>query len=222
MTNILSPDILLVGKNSRGMLRHIELQLPSIMHLPIWSDDTLHFYWYLKTRVLVADGWFLLLIDVPIQDRVQQLQMYEIFNLPVPHGDISAHYKIDNKYIGITYNETQAVMITEQHYSTCLHANGQFCKIDAPFQTLTNPQSCIMASYTKNNQEIEAQCSLSIFHTPPAFPPILITSNMWISVWTPTMQGSAITMICPDKATGWSLSQQPLHILKLPPACSTT
>ena len=29
-------------------------------------------------------------------------------------------------------------------------------------------------------------------------------------------------MICPDKMTSSSLFQQPLHILKLPPACSAT
>ena len=63
-------------------------------------------------------------------------------------------YKIDSKYIGVTYDETQAVMITEQQYSTCLHANGQFCKIDAPFQALTNPPSYIAALYAKNDQGI--------------------------------------------------------------------
>ena len=42
-TNILSPDILLV-EECRCMLRHIESQLLSIMHLPISSDNTLHFY----------------------------------------------------------------------------------------------------------------------------------------------------------------------------------
>ena len=73
-----------------------------------------------------------------LQDRAKQLQIYGIFNLPVPHGDVSAQYKINNKYIGVTYDEMQAAMITEQQYSTCLYANGQFCKIEAPFQALTN------------------------------------------------------------------------------------
>ena len=76
---------------------------------------------------------FLLLIDVPIQDRAQQLQIYDIFNLPVPHGDVSGQYKFGNKYIGVTNNEIQAVMITEQQYLTCIHVNRQFCKTDASF-----------------------------------------------------------------------------------------
>ena len=172
-----------------------------MMHLSISPDDTLHFYWYLKIHMLVADEIFLLFIDFPIQDRAKELQIYEIFNLPVPHGDVSAQYKINNKYIGVTYDEMQAAMITKQQYSTCLHSNQQFCKIEVPFQALTNQPSCIAALYTKNDQEIGVQCSLSIFHTPPAFPTFVITSNLWIFILTPTMQGSAIAMICPDKAT---------------------
>ena len=106
--NMLSPDILPV-EELRGMPMHIKSHLPSIMHLPISLDDTLHFYQYLKTHILVADRHFLLLTDVPIQDRAQQLQ---IFNLLVPQGNVSAWYIIECKYIGITYDETQAVIIT--------------------------------------------------------------------------------------------------------------
>ena len=99
---------------------------------------------------------------------------------------------------------------------------GNLYKIDAPFQALTNPLTYIMALYAKNDQEIGTLVLPSIFHTPPAFPPIVITSNLWIFISTPTTQGSAITMICPDKVTSSSSFQQPLHILKLPPACSAT
>ena len=113
-------------------------------------------------------------------------------------------------------------MITEQQYSTCLHAKGQFCKIDATFQPLTYPPSCIAALYVKNDQEIGVQHSLSIFHTPPAFTPITVTSNHWILIPTPTMQGSTVTMICPDKATSLTLFQQPFHIQVLQPAFSAT
>ena len=161
-THILSPDIISL-EELKGMLRHIESQLSSIMHLPISLDTTLHFYRYLKTHVLVAEEQFLLLIDVSIQGRAQQLQIYEIFNLPVTHGDMSARYKITDKYIGITYDETQAVVITELQYSTCLHANSQLCKVNTPFQALTNPPTCTMALYAKNNKEIEAQCFLLYF-----------------------------------------------------------
>ena len=103
------------------------------MQLPISSDNTLHFYRYLKTHVLVAELQFLLPIYVPIQLRAQQLQMYEIFNLPVPYGDMSAKYKINDKYIGITYVKWQRAVITEQQYWTCFYTKGQFWKEDMSF-----------------------------------------------------------------------------------------
>ena len=81
-TNILSPDILTM-EDLRNMLKYIESELSSTMHLPICLGDTLHFYHYLNTHVLIAEGQFLPLIDVPIQSRAQQVQIYEVFNLPV-------------------------------------------------------------------------------------------------------------------------------------------
>ena len=53
------------------MLIHIEADLPSPMHLAVSLDDTLHFYRYLHTHVLVAEEHFLLLIDVAVQDCTQ-------------------------------------------------------------------------------------------------------------------------------------------------------
>ena len=52
------------------MLSHIEDTVPSTLHLPVSSEDTLHFYCYLCTHVLIGNKQFLLLIDVPIQDWI--------------------------------------------------------------------------------------------------------------------------------------------------------
>ena len=57
------------------MLSHIEETLPATMHLPISSEDVPHFYRYLCTPILIADRHYLLLIDVPIQDHAQQLEI---------------------------------------------------------------------------------------------------------------------------------------------------
>ena len=76
--------------NLRETLMHITAELPSTMHLPVSSDDTLHFYRYLYIHVLVAEKQFLLLIDVPIQDHAQQLEIYQVFNLFIPRGNLSA------------------------------------------------------------------------------------------------------------------------------------
>ena len=76
------------------MLSHIEETLPTTMHLPVSSEDTLHFYRYLCTHVLIANRQFLLLIDAPIQDHIQQLSIYKIFTLNIPHGNFTARYDV--------------------------------------------------------------------------------------------------------------------------------
>ena len=77
MTGILSPYILPV-EDLRAMLRYIKVQLPPVMHLPISSKNTFHFNRYLKTQILLANEQFLLPIDIPIQDRAQELQIYDL------------------------------------------------------------------------------------------------------------------------------------------------
>ena len=89
-TGILSPHVLPV-EDLWKMLLHIEEALPSTMHLPVSSEDTAHFYRYLCTHILITDKQFLLLIDVPIQDHTQQLEIYEVFNLVIPHGNLACY-----------------------------------------------------------------------------------------------------------------------------------
>ena len=90
MTSILSPDILPV-EELRAMLRQIKSQLPLIIHLPISLDNTP--FLLIPQDTHTGSRWTILLIHVHIQDRAQQLQICEIFNLPVPHGDVSAKYE---------------------------------------------------------------------------------------------------------------------------------
>ena len=81
-TSTLTPHLIPIP-DLQQMLYWIESEVPPNMHLPIPSLDPLHFYRYLWTHVLVEENQFLL-IDIPIQDRAQQIQIYQIINLPVP------------------------------------------------------------------------------------------------------------------------------------------
>ena len=143
-TGTLSPYILPI-MDLKKMLSHIKGTVPSTLHLPISSEDTLHFYCYLFTHVLIANKQFLLLINVPIQDRSQQLSIYKIFTLNIPHGNFTACYDISTKYLIITQDKTMAVEISPQQFRICQEANWQFCTIPTPFQPLANPLSCITA-----------------------------------------------------------------------------
>ena len=127
------------------MLQHIADTLPSKLHLPISQEHTLHFYRYLCTPILIKNKQFLLLIDVPIQNRSQQITNHQILTLDIPHRNYSAHYDVHTKYLGVTKDATIAVELSTTQFQACQQANGQFCSITTPFQPLANPPSCIAA-----------------------------------------------------------------------------
>ena len=98
------------------MLKHRADTLPPMLHLAISQEDTLHFYRYLCTHILIENKQFLLLIDMPIQDSSQQITIHEILTLNIPHGNYSAHYDIDTKYLGITKDATMAVELSTTQF----------------------------------------------------------------------------------------------------------
>ena len=220
-TSTLTPHLIPVP-NLQKMLYQIESELPPNMHLPIPSSDPLHFYRYLRTHILVEENQFLLLIDVPIQDRAQQIQIYKIISLPVPVGNYSMRYTMDNKYLGVTYNRTKAMDISEDQFKLSKEANGQFYPLMTPLQPLTNPPSCVAALYTKNLREIDCLCELTTKTQPELYLPIPLTSNVWAIISSPFKQQLPVTVICPTKPAMSIHISPPIHVLRLEPTCSAT
>ena len=215
----LSPHILPII-DIQKMLIHIEETLPPTLHLPVSSDNTLHFYRYLHTHVLIANKQFLLLIDMPIQDRSHQITIYKIFTLDIPHGNVTACYDITTKYLGITKDETMAVELSSHQFHICQAANGQFCTIPTPFQSLANLPTCISALYARNLVSISSRCSLQIMKTSDISIPLQIAPNAWILTTALSTPVSTITLICPGKATMFIKVKKPVHILRILPVCS--
>ena len=89
-SGVLSPHILPI-MDLQKMLLQISDTLPITLHLLVSPDDTLHFYRYLWTHILITNKQFLLLTDVPIQDRSWQITIHEVFTLNIPHRNCSAH-----------------------------------------------------------------------------------------------------------------------------------
>ena len=220
-TSTLTPHLIPVP-DLQQMLYQIELELPPNMHLPIPSSDLLHFYRYLRTHILVEENQFLLLIDVPIQNRAQQIQIYQIINLPVPVGNYSMRYTMDTKYLGVTHDRTKAMDIPEEQFKLCKEANRQFCPLMTPLQPPTNPPSCVAALYTKNSREIHCLCDLTTKTQPELYLPIPLASNVWAIISSPFKQQLPVTVICPTRPAASIHISPPIHVLRLEPACSAT
>ena len=206
----------------KKMLSHIEETLPATLHLPVSSEDTLHFYHYLCTHVLIANKQFLLLINVPIQDQSQQLTIYKIFTLDIPHGNFTACYDVNTKYLGITQDETMAMEVSPQQLQICQEAHRQFCTIPTPFQPLANPLPCITALYVKNTASTSARCSLQIRKSSDVSMASQLVPGVWILTTAPSAAVATITLICLGETTLFIEVKRPICILFLPTTYSAT
>ena len=164
-------------------------------------------------HVLIANKRFLFLIDVPIQDRSQQLSIYKTFTLDIPCGNFTACYDINTHYLRITQDETMAVEISPPQFRICQEGNGQFCNIPTPFQPLANPPSCTTALYAKNTASISTRCSLQIRKTLDVSIPSQIAPNVWILTTAPCAVTTAITLICLGETTRFIKVKTPIHVL---------
>ena len=197
-SNILSPHVLPIA-DLQKMIQHIADTLPPTLHLPISPEDTLHFYRYLHTHVLIENKQFLILINISIQDRAHQITIHQVFTLDILHGNYSAHYDINTRYFGVTKDATMGLELSTAQFQTCQQANGQFCYISTPFQPLAKTPTCIAALYTKSKASITSKCSLQLHKTTTTTLPTQITPDVWI-LTTPAMAPvHAITLIYPEK-----------------------
>ena len=161
-------------------------------------------------------------IDVPIQDRSQRITIHEVLTLSIPHGNYSAHYDINTRYLGITKDATMVVELPTTQFWVCQEAKSQFCSITAPFQPLSNPPSCATTPYARSTANITSQCSLQIWKASHINLPTQISSGVWIIITSPSTSASTMKLICPERDIEIIIIWKPIHILKLPTACSTT
>ena len=115
-----------------------------------------------------------------------------------------------------------AVELSNTQFQACQDANGQFCSITTPFQPLANPPSCIATLYAKSKADIASKCSLQIHKASTTNLSTQVAPDVWILTTPVTAPTNTMTLICPEKPMETIPIQKPIHILKLPMACSAT
>ena len=103
-----------------------------------------------------------------------------MLNLDIPHRNFSVCNDIQNKYLGITFDETNTIEISEDQFKTCQKANGHFCILNTPLLPLANPPTCISALYSKDKGSIQKRCSLWIKKASSISIPTPIAPNYYL------------------------------------------
>ena len=142
--------------------------------------------------------------------------------MDILHGNYSAHYNIEDKYLGITLDETSTIEMSKDQFKTSQKANGQFCILNTPLLPLANPPTCVSTLYVKDKDSIQKRCSLQIKRVSSISIPTSIGPNVWIITSSPAAVPARITLICPGEVLRTITPQTPIHILWLQLACSTT
>ena len=96
------------------------------------------------------------------------------------------------------------------------------CTIPTPFQPLANPPTYTSALYARSLGSITSQCSLQIRKTSDISIPSQMAQNVWILTTAFCTPASTITLNFPGKAMTFIKVEKPIHILRIPPACSAT
>ena len=91
-----------------------------------------------------------------------------------------------------------------------------------PFQPLANLLSCTTGLYAKNTVDITLKCSLQIWKASGINLPTQIVPDVWILTTPLAAPVNTMTLICPEKAMETIIIQKPVHIRRLPTACSAT
>ena len=115
-----------------------------------------------------------------------------------------------------------AVELSTTQLQACQDANGQLCSITTALQPLANPPSSIAALYAKSKVDTASKCSLQICKASTTNLPTQITPDVWILTTLVTAPTNTMTLICLEKPMETIPIQKPIHIMKLPMACSAT
>ena len=140
--------------------------------------------------VLVEENQFLLLIDVPIQDRAQQIQIYQIINLPLTNlpSCVAALYTKNSREIDHLCELTTKAQL--EIYLPIPLAPNVWAIISSPFKQQlpvtvicpTKPATSIHISPPIHVLKLEPACSATSqhFHLPPKYEDTHIMMNFSI------------------------------------------
>ena len=111
-----------------------------------------------------------------------------------------------------------AVELSITQYQACQDANCQFCSITTPFSAISKPTIL----YAKSKVDITSKCSVQIGKASATNLPTQIAPDVWILTTPVIAESNTMTLICLEKPMATIPIQKPIHILKLPMACSAT
>ena len=197
----LSMDVLSMGQVTpstispselRKLLRDIERKLPTGLQLPIDPDDNLwDFYRLMTAKTLFDDNRMLMIVDIPLVNFLQRLQIFKAYNLPVSHPEmyanqtshgirkhLTAYYDIETDVIGIDPARTKYVLLHKEEAKNCIESRSKFCQITSPTYPLNVNRFCVISLFL--GKGISELCKVKV--RPKSILPLAehVRNGMWV------------------------------------------
>lgn len=175
----------------RSTLTDIQAHLPKSMELPQNPSTNLwEYYQFLQCSTIIDPNHIIILIDIPLLDSFNKLEVYHIFNLPIFMNattsvkcttcNLVAKYHLEASAIAINVERTRYMFITENELAPCSHPVNKFCHLKSPIYPINRSTHCVTALFMANEDKIHKYCKTDVstfFQLPQAE---LIAEGLWV------------------------------------------
>ena len=126
------------------VLKDIETQLPKSFGLPVDVDVELwSLYKNLVCQTIMEDNRILIVIPIPLIDYTKQMDIYKVYNLPLPistvyntnnvtKDEILTYYDLEAKYMAINPERTQFMLLDQKDREKCRVGFSKLCTLRKP------------------------------------------------------------------------------------------
>ena len=112
----LSPAVLTPGVMKK-LLIEIESHLPEFFKVPYDPKGKIQkFYQTLPCSTLFDEGRFLVIVSIPLLDKINKFEMYDVFNMPGPHDktpNMVASYRLEAVFFAVNLAEKKYVILND-------------------------------------------------------------------------------------------------------------
>ena len=128
----------------KQVLKDIETQLPKSFGLPVDVDVELwSLYKNLVCQTIMEDYRILIVKPIPLIDYTKQMDIYKVYNLPLPistvyntnnvtKNEILTYYDLEAKYMAINPERTQFMLLDQKDREKCKVGFSKLCTLRKP------------------------------------------------------------------------------------------
>ena len=143
-------------------LFEIQSHLPEFLKLPydpkgnIWK-----FYQTLTCSTVLDEGRFLVIASIPLLDKINNFEIYDVFNMPVPHDktpNMVVSYRLEAVSIAISLAEMKHVLLNDREQKYCISPSKHYCDIRSLVYSIAPSKLCIIALFLKDKERMMKNC----------------------------------------------------------------